>query len=172
MRRARFVGTGRGSRMRCDLNPNPNAVRWQRITRRLKSETSKRQSTHNIHASNRSLGPACQQSDPKLTPHRSPHQGVPWRRAKPPRAACRWSTDIRSSPRPSSRHPRASEHLARASPPPDEAAKESTTASFSALGLVCSSKTMAGRESRKYSSTLESSQYVGSVLKVLLDHRR
>ena len=38
--------------------------------------------------------------------------------------------------------------------------------------FVCSSKPMAGRESRKYSSTLESSQYVGSVLKVLLDHRR
>ena len=40
------------------------------------------------------------------------------------------------------------------------------------LGLVCSSKTMAGRESRKYSSTIESSLYVGSVLKVVLDHPR
>ena len=29
---------------------------------------------------------------------------------------------------------------------------------------------MAGRESRKYSSTMSSSLYVGSVLKVLLDH--
>eukprot|EP00964_Phaeocystis_antarctica_P010718 scaffold5897_cov37-Phaeocystis_antarctica.AAC.1 len=27
-----------------------------------------------IRASNRSLGPACQPGDPKLTPHRSPHQ--------------------------------------------------------------------------------------------------
>ena len=31
---------------------------------------------------------------------------------------------------------------------------------------------MAGRESRKYSSTIESSLYVGSVLKVVLDHPR
>ena len=45
-------------------------------------------------------------------------------------------------------------------------------ASFSALGFVCSSKPMAGRESRKYSSTMSSSLYVGSVLKVLLDHHR
>jgi len=50
--------------------------------------------------------------------------------------------------------------------------REVPPASFSAVGLVCSSKTMAGRESRKYSSTISSSQYVGSVLKVLLDHRR
>ena len=50
--------------------------------------------------------------------------------------------------------------------------REVPPATFSALGLVCSSKTMAGRESRKYSSTYESSLYVGSVLKVLLDHRR
>ena len=54
----------------------------------------------------------------------------------------------------------------------DSSSLEVPPATFSALGLVCSSKTMAGRESRKYSSTLESSQYVGSVLKVLLDHRR
>eukprot|EP00964_Phaeocystis_antarctica_P093009 scaffold59922_cov49-Phaeocystis_antarctica.AAC.3 len=50
--------------------------------------------------------------------------------------------------------------------------REVPPATFSALGLVCSSKMMAGRESRKYSSTYESSLYVGSVLKVLLDHRR
>eukprot|EP00964_Phaeocystis_antarctica_P065239 scaffold39324_cov28-Phaeocystis_antarctica.AAC.1 len=50
--------------------------------------------------------------------------------------------------------------------------REVPPATFSALGLVCSSKTMAGRESRKYSSTYESSLYVGSVFKVLLDHRR
>ena len=50
--------------------------------------------------------------------------------------------------------------------------REVPPASFSAVGLVCSSKTMAGRESRKYSSTYESSLYVGSVPKVLLDHRR
>merc|ERR1740130_2549122 len=50
--------------------------------------------------------------------------------------------------------------------------REVPPATFSALGLVCSSKTMAERESRKYSSTYESSLYVGSVLKVLLDHRR
>eukprot|EP00964_Phaeocystis_antarctica_P103029 scaffold68327_cov32-Phaeocystis_antarctica.AAC.2 len=36
-----------------------------------------------------------------------------------------------------------------------------------ALGCVYSSKTTAGRESRKYSSTYESSLYVGSVLKVV-----
>ena len=36
---------------------------------------------------------------------------------------------------------------------------------ISALGLVCSSKTMAGRESRKYSLTYESALYVDSVLK-------
>ena len=50
--------------------------------------------------------------------------------------------------------------------------REVPPASFSALGLVCSSKTMARRESRKYSSTMSSSLYVGSVLKVLLDHHR
>ena len=50
--------------------------------------------------------------------------------------------------------------------------REVPPASFSALGLVCSSKTMAGRESRKYSLAYESSLYVGSVPKVLLDHRR
>eukprot|EP00964_Phaeocystis_antarctica_P088302 scaffold56191_cov57-Phaeocystis_antarctica.AAC.1 len=37
---------------------------------------------HNIRASNRSLGPACQPGDPKLTPHRSPHQGVPMEASK------------------------------------------------------------------------------------------
>ena len=50
--------------------------------------------------------------------------------------------------------------------------REVPPATFSALGLVCSSKTMTGRESRKYSSTYKSSLYVGSVFKVLLDHRR
>ena len=50
----------------------------------------------------------------------------PWRRAKPPRAACRMVDRHRLLPRPFSRHPRASEHLAPASPPPDEAAKGST----------------------------------------------
>ena len=48
--------------------------------------------------------------------------------------------------------------------------REVPPASCSALGFVCSSKPMAGRESRKYSSTMSSSLYVGSVLKVLLDH--
>ena len=47
--------------------------------------------------------------------------------------------------------------------------REVPPATFSALGLVCSSKTMAGRESRKY-STIESSLYVSSVRKVFLDH--
>jgi len=50
--------------------------------------------------------------------------------------------------------------------------REVPPATFSALGLVCSSKTMTGRESRKYSSTYKSSLYVGSVFKVLLDHHR
>eukprot|EP00964_Phaeocystis_antarctica_P004213 scaffold2278_cov30-Phaeocystis_antarctica.AAC.1 len=43
------------------------------------------------------------------------------------RAACRMVDRHGFLPRPFSRHPRASEHLARASPPPDEAAKGSTT---------------------------------------------
>ena len=98
----------------------------------------------------------------------------PWRRASLHGPACRWSTDIGSSPRPSSRHPRASDRAPSRDNRhhPMKLPREVPPASFSALGLVCSSKTMARREGRKYSSTMSSSLYVGSVLKVLLDHHR
>eukprot|EP00964_Phaeocystis_antarctica_P041562 scaffold23769_cov63-Phaeocystis_antarctica.AAC.3 len=76
--------------------------------------------------------------------------------------------------RPFSRHPRASEHLARASPPPDEAAKGSTARHLLSPRPCLQQQDDGGTREQEVLLDIRelSVKYVGSVFKVLLDHRR